>query len=376
MWSLADVLDRIARHVPLALLPPPERARVRAVAQRLPAALTDCLYLESWLQGADSRTDLIVRLDGRGRALLADPAPRALEGALRSHPVWQRVASFVRAWTSAAGGLEGPVESVWLEFDLPGTVETPVVPVPRLFVDFAPAAQADARGARSALAVLRLLLGPDAGARAADALRAGLAVLRAGASVPYLGFDLEDDSSGVRVCVRRLGDGLVPSLRAVGWPGDAADLDRRVLQPLARARGEGAASVSVLHLDVGGAVSGRIGLEYAFARASQWRGHLRETAFLDHVVARGWCRSAARDALLAWPGRTVELMPHETWHSHLVRRLSHLKLTYATGQPIGLKAYLCARFELLGAGTLLRGRPWLPSHLGPRVDPRQPGATE
>jgi hypothetical protein len=107
-------------------------------------------------------------------------------------------------------------------------------------------------------------------------------------------------------------------------------------------------------------VAPRLGIEYPFAREGQPRGRLVETGFLDALVGRGWCPPARRDALLRWPGRTVELLAHEVWHSRVTRHLNHVKVTYATGEPPEVKAYLCFFCELFPYGTLLGTRPWLP----------------
>lgn len=359
MGSLADTLGRLDAQLAEPLVPRAGLARVLEIARQLPARLTNYVYLELWLHDGSSRVDMIVRVDAAGRELLAGAARGALDERLLAQPGWRRAAAFARAWAAPGGPLERHVAGAWLEFDLAADAPgTPVVP--RVFVDFvrdsAAGLSVEARVAL-ALRALRPLLGADLDGPTAESLRACVERLPAGASLPYVGTAVSGGAPVVRVCVRGLGPELPGYLRAVGWPGDVDALVERLLEPLARAKGDPDGRVSILHLDLAPQVLPRIGLEHAFERLPQLQGRLAEGAFLGYLVERGWCDAAVRDGLLRWPGQSVAMLPHEIWHSRVVRRLNHVKLTYSTGGEVGVKAYLCAWHELLSGGTIVGTRP-------------------
>jgi hypothetical protein len=344
-WSVADVLDRLAPSADPALTGA-ARARLSAVAARLPAALTRVIYLESWIGQPRPRLDLIVKLEPRDRDALAQLV-RELD-----HPGWAHVASFARAWATPGSALDGGVRAAWLELDLdPRVAPDAALGAPRMFVDFTREAQRQTVDARLALAAEVLAtLGPAPEILAA--LRTCLERLPAGANLAYLGA-FAGDAPVVRACVVGLAGNLPAYLDAIGWPGAADALARRVLEPLARDQGE---PVGVLHLDLAPGVGPRIGLEYMFLRPGQPVGLRSADAFLDQLVARGWCTARNREALRAWPRRSVELLPHDIWHSRITRQINHVKLLYSPGAPVVAKAYLRATFDLLAGGTLLPGR--------------------
>jgi hypothetical protein len=375
MWSLAGTVERLSRRLPPALVPEPARARARRIAGRLPAALTDCVYFERWLGGGAARVDLIVRIDAdRAGSLVSGPA--ALDEALLAHPAWRAVADFIRAWTAPESPLSAQVEAIWLEFDLPAGDPDAETPIPRVFVDFARDTYAHAAPEARAHVVqeaLRPLVGEDFARGARARVRSSLERLDPGVVIPYVGLAPGGSETTLRLCVKGLRrHGVARALDALVWPGDTRELEALVLGPLGQGRDDGDRGVSVLHVDLVPDVAPRIGLEYAFARASQLEGRLEETAFLDHLVARGWCGAEVRGLLLVWPGRDVEMLPHDIWPTRVSRRLSHVKLTCAGRAAIEAKAYLCAVLEPMTGGTLIGSRPWTPS----TAPARQPGAIE
>jgi hypothetical protein len=379
-WSVADVLDRLAPPADDAMTGA-ARARLHALAACLPAALTRVVYLESWIGQLRPRLDLIVKIDPRDREALGDLVRFALGPELRGEPGWAHVASFAQAWAVPGSPLHDGLRAAWLEFDLdPRVAPDAALRSPRVFVDFTREAQCrpsvDAR-LDLAAEVLRALSGSPA-PRILESLRACLAHLPGGASLAYLGVLAGDGQPVVRACAVGLAGNLTAYLGAVGWPGDidgqgltptVSDagwrrgsidaLARSVLGPLARAQGEGAQPVGVLHLDLAPDIRPRIGLEYTFPRPGLSGGLRSADAFLHQLVARGWCTARNRESLRSWPRRSVELMPHDVWHSRVIRQIGHVKITYAPGEPVVAKAYLRATFDLLAGGTLLGGRPRL-----------------
>jgi hypothetical protein len=378
-WSVADVLDRLAPPADEALTGA-TRARLHELAARLPAALTRVIYLESWIGQPRPRLDLIVKIDPSDRDALADLVRFALGPELRAQPGWAQVASFARAWAVPGSLLHEDIRAAWLEFDLdPLIAPDAALRSPRVFVDFTREAQCrpsvEARLDLATEVVSALSRSPAPGIL--ESLRACLEHLPGGASLTYLGvFAGDGPLPVVRACVVGLAGNLAAYLGAVGWPGDldgrglpptvsAAEwrrgsidaLARRLLDPLARAQGEGAQPVGVLHLDLAPGVCPRIGLEYPFPRPGLPGGLRSADTFLHQLVARGWCTTRNRESLRWWPRRSVELMPHDVWHSRVTRQIGHVKITYAPGEPAVAKAYLRAAFDLLPGGTLLRGRP-------------------
>jgi hypothetical protein len=141
----------------------------------------------------------------------------------------------------------------------------------------------------------------------------------------------------VRVCIMGLPPAELPRyLRAVGWSGSLGAL-ADVTAPLGDA--------AIVHLDLGERVLPTIGLEYVFARPSQVRGRIVETALLDALVERGLCDPAKRAGLERWPGVSLARLPHELWRSLVLRRLNHVKVVYEEGRPLEAKAYLCVNHE-------------------------------
>jgi hypothetical protein len=357
---VADALDRLAPPADEAVAGA-ARARLHALAVQLPAALTRVVYLESWVGQLRPRLDLIVKIDPRDRDALADPAHSVLGPELRAQPGWAHVTRFARAWAAPGSLLHEAIRAIWLEFDLdPLIAPDAALRSPRVFVDFTREAQCrPSVAARLDLATeVVWALSRSRAPRTLDSLRACVEHLPGGASLTYLGvFAGDGQLPVVRACVVGLAGNLAAYLGAVGWPGDVDALARGLLGPLARAQGEGAQPVGVLHLDLAPGVCPRIGLEYTFPRPGLSGGLRSADAFLRQLVARGWCTARNRESLRSWPRRSVELMPHDVWHSRVTRQIGHVKLTYAPGEPVVAKAYLRAAFDLLAGGTLFRGRP-------------------
>ncbi len=360
-WSVADALDRLAPAADEAL-PGLARARVHALAAHLPAALTRVVYLESWIGQLRPRLDLIVKIERRDRDALAEHAGSVSRSTLPGSG-WAHVARFARTWADPSSLLHEAIAAAWLEFDLdPLVAPDEALRSPRIFVDFTREAQLwPSIEARLALAAE--VLGALAGVRSPQilaSLRACLERLPGGARLTYMGVFARDDRPPVvRLCVVGLAKGLAAYLGAVGWTGDAAVFERRLLGPLARAQGEGAQPVGILHLDLAPDVCPRIGLEYTFPRPGMSGGLRSVDAFFRQLVARGWCTAQSLGALSSWPRQFVELMAHDIWHSRVTRQIGHVKITYAPGEPVVAKAYLRAAYELLAGGTLLDGRPRL-----------------
>lgn len=357
-WSVADTLERL---VPPAdeVLGGEARARLQALAARLPAALTRVVYVEAWIGQPRPRLDLIVKIDPDERKALAELA-RSMHEATGAAD-WRHVERFALLWAAPEGPLHQALSAAWLELDLdPLRSPEEALRAPRIFVDFTREVLRDA-SVDTRLALAGEVLWALSGSRAPQtlaSLRSCLERLPQGASVAFLGvFPRDGELPIARLCVVGLDGRLTGYLDAIGWRGEADKLARRLLGPLARAQGDGAQPVGVLHLDLAPEVCPRLGLEYTFPRRRFLGGLRSPDTFLRQLVARGWCTPRSYQALRSWPRKSIELLPHDLWHSRVTRQLGHVKLTYTPGEPVVAKAYLRTRFELLADGTLLHGRP-------------------
>jgi hypothetical protein len=362
MFSLAGTIDHFVPRLPPALVGAASLAAVRGVARRLPAAITHWIDIECRLATDRPQVDLIVRVDPRGREILA------------AQP-WPRLTAFARTWADSASPVHRAVSATWLEFDIdrvgvPG--DAPASIRPRIFLDLA----RDAYAAPSATCRLQAIAGalvPFVGEPTPGWLRRGLERclhhLPPQAYLLYVGLPAQDRIRQVRLCILGLGEPrLAAYLRGVGWPGDIDDL-RQHLGRLAGAAGGDGMSVATLHLDLDDhdCVKPALGLEYALARRPQVRGAIRETAFLERLVACGVCDAGKRDALLQWPGCARETLPHALWPSIVMRRLSHVKIVYDPPRAGEAKAYLCGSHERRPALQRRSGDP-------PLVDRADPAA--
>lgn len=349
MHSVAHTIEQLAPRLPPALVAPAAGSRLRAVAASLPAALTSWIYLECRLRSDAPRVDLIVRVDQRGRDILAGNNPvLALDGALHSHPVWRDIGALGVEWSTPSSPMSAAVERIWLEFDIHEAgdpLAAPAMPAPGVFIELAREAYAQHRRderCRVALATLGNFLPEGMLADMTHTLRRCWELLPAGASIPYLGLFPARGSSAVRVSVAGLGDAdLMAYLRAVRWPGSHRRLTSAIglLTPPPRAPQP---RMAIVNLDVGPVLGTGVGIEYVLSHAAQLHGGLLETAFLEKLVERGLSSAAKRDALLDWPSASLQTMRHELWRSRASRRVNHVKLVCAGDGMPEVKAYLSA----------------------------------
>jgi hypothetical protein len=354
MTMLADVLQPLAGTIPSSLISPASLAAIAATVRELPGELTQHFGFECALGDATPTADFalaIVPQEGKSAKLDCEHLPAAY----LAHPVWDRLRQFSALWAEPGSPLHGNVRILWLEFDLRDTSPSEV-PVPSAF--FAPCqgiTRADVAGDGLSAAwmldpALRLLRGTPLPPTAARAVTACVAALPAGAHVFQVGLMLARPVDTVRLCVRGLEfSDLSEYLAAVGWPG-TWDEARSALAPFAAL-----ATRTALHLDVGSAVSPRLGLEcYLGApEGSDWSP--TATAFLDALADAGLCVPSKREGLLAWPGAqrvTADSSappPHVADRARLLgravfmryrRELNHVKVNFTPGRPLEAKAYL------------------------------------
>lgn len=345
VYSVADTLATVAAHVPRALVTEEAWRAVLQAASVLPAALASGVYLETRLAGERRAVDLIVRVDGPGRDLLAsrNPVVRLPRG-LREHPVWARVARLSAGVAEGGPAVLRHVDHLWLEFDLDPADGAEPVPVPSLFVAPDPCAAASLSvdewmALLDACAEVLLPGGLSGGMR--KRLRRAVAARPAGGSIPYLGFMLARPDGAVRVYLAGMGEAELPGcLARAGWPGEGDELAAALAAlgpPESRPR------VGMAHVDVDArGVLPRLGVEYTLDRRRQLRGEIAESAFLRHLAASGLCDGARIEGLWSWPGWQVRRLAHEIWESRMVRRVNCVKLVLGAGSAPETKGYLLA----------------------------------
>jgi hypothetical protein len=168
----------------------------------------------------------------------------------------------------------------------------------------------------------------------------------------------------LRVCVLGLEYGKAVSfLRRVGWPGDLAELDRRLAPLTANAE------TFILDLDVGDAVLPTLGLECFAGEDGDPDLVERWTSFLDPLVRAELCRPERRQALLGWP-LVVRESEASSWPRHLkeasefvgeevegilIRAVNHVKLGWAPGK-LQAKGYLRIQHSWRPARSVARLR--------------------
>jgi len=346
MHDLVGTLTAAAPALPPVLGGAQAQARLWAAAAQLPAALTDWIYVECRLLGPADRLDLIVRVERRGRDLLARmPLLCAGSPTRADEHAWSRIAGFARRWTEGDERMQA-LAGLWLEFDLKADARqpSPALPAPRLFFDYSGAHLRMAHPVGELAPCIWRPLRALFGSRPPRALVRGLddclRLLPASAFIPSIGVPTASSWDGLRLCVGGLRrEDLLRLLGALRWPGSVRALSR-LHRRIAMARARPDDGVDLLHLDLSPAVSPRIGIEYVPCRErapARRRDH--EARLLSALVSEGLCDSARREALLGWSGQTLSTLAHELWPSLAVRGINNLKIVFDGEAVVDRKAY-------------------------------------
>ncbi len=352
MHSVARTIEEIAPRLPPALVTREARARLVRVAESIPATLTNWVYLECRLREYEQRVDLIVRVDQRGRDILAGDNPVIrIVPSLRVDPVWRSVRALARAWSDPSSALFRAVERLWLEFDVHASCDSlraGELPAPGIFVELAREAYAQHRREDrldAALAALQPLAGRTIVPALARNLRRCWDLLPSGAVIPYMGVFPARGSGAVRLSVAGLSDANLHSyLRALRWPGSQHELTNAISAFLPPSRAP-QPRMAIVNIDVNEEIGAAVGIEYLLSHAAQLRGRILEAELLERLVRIGLCSPGKRDALYDWPSMSLRIMPHELWTSRVCRRVNHLKLSFTEHAQLEVKAYLAASHE-------------------------------
>jgi hypothetical protein len=331
-FTIADLLPRIEPHMSRALVLPEMWPSLRPLAALLPAGAVSSFGFECHLGTPAPRTDFGAGAYARAcRAVWAGEHPSAcFPDALRRHPSWARIEAFARAWNDPRTEISERIDQLWVEIDVDGP--PPDVPIPGVFVSFRKDGdEGPATRTAWALDAVERFSGTPAAPAIGEGLTRCFAAVPAGARVVFVGLLLSRPEAGVRLNIEGLSPAAVAAyLRTVGYPADVAQIER-VAADLATW-----ADRLVLTIDVGAALSPRVGFECFVSREQPWR---RSIAAL---VDRGHCTAAAGDALQDWPGHEAFQWPAEIGRYVLSRGISHIKVAFWPGPAarVEAKAYL------------------------------------
>ncbi len=363
---MADALDAYlslaAPHLSPRLISPEALSDLGRIARQLPAVSVS--GFECRLGRPESLADLGVRFlaaDGSRAVLAGAPdAAAGLEPSLFSHPVWQRLRHFAARWNEPGTLLHAEVGDVFLEFDVEGTPAP--VPIPSFFIEYGPGAQHPLDTLEEALA---LLWGEPLLPAVRERVVACLRALPPGGRVSAVGAMFSRRFDGVRLCLQGLTPATLPAyLARIGWPGESSEWEALL------ARGAGRVERMALSLDVGTTVLPRLGVEWHLAESLQEPDAVRWSALLTWLVAEGLCLPGKQAAIEAWLGHTHLRARPESLPAHLralgaslgpralpvfLRRINHVKLVLAPGQPPEAKVYLALIQRWLGQDAR-RGR--------------------
>ncbi|MCF2970436.1 2OG-Fe(II) oxygenase [Synechococcus sp. Nb3U1] len=357
-YPLSEHLQVIQPSVPVELLDAESWQGIQAIAQLLPASLTNFFGFECRLGIPEAAGDFLICLDAKeaGRNTLASAEYGA--SLLQSEPIWQRIHQLGQHWQSAGSLLSERVHNIWLEFDVErsGPVSTPL---PSCFIGSLPIYGNPVEGDEIHHWLLNepltLLRGEALPTSVQATVLRCLQALPIGAYVFQVGLMLARRNDWVRLCIRDIDpDQILTYLDTIGWPGSLAGLEQLLNQL------EPTVDRIDLDLDVEGSIGPKLGLECYLigqpARDPRW------SHFLDSLVALGLCLPQKREALLRYPGYVRERHYPETWphplqklsqllgpdcESVFYRGLHHIKVVYRGEQVLEAKAYLAVSQQVL-----------------------------
>jgi hypothetical protein len=334
--SLLGTIEQVSSALSPALVQPAAIARIGQVARGLPAALTNQVYFECRMADPGARVDLIIRVGRSGAGILAGRSRAAAVAAgLAATPSWRRLAAFARRWLDE-DWLRTSVDSLWLEFDLPGPDTPGALSSPRVFVALARGSLAGTAGAAGLLLRLAALLRLDGRSPPGALVTACIGHPAVRDRLRYVGVDPSSPEPSLRLCITSAAVGeLQEQLGLLGNPAGAG----RVPSCLAALHAPSLAMVA--NVDVTDRVVPGVGVELGLARSPQVSGRIGERDFLDRLVAVGLSSPDRARSLSTWPGHSVTVFGHELWPSLVLRRVNHIKLRLQEGQLSEAKVYLC-----------------------------------
>lgn len=358
--TLADTIQTaVAPYVPQPLIAPEHFPHIAAIAELMPASLTDFFGFESRLGDVQAQADFLFSVTAKTGAhemlggLAFPPLPPA---DVKANQVWERLRHLGTLWADPGSALHTKLKNLWLEFDIAGPCAR--LPLPNVFIG--PHAHLLQRQVSEPATctghphqwvthtAFPALFGQALPSPMAEYVLSCFDALPTGAYVFQMGAMLARPIEAIRLCVRGISPGdILTYLSQLGWTGDAQRL-RAILESLSTF----VARID-LDIDVGTRVEPKIGLEcYAPLQtpdASRWK------PLLDHLVAENLCLAEKSDALQAYTGIVDSYSHRHAWPRHFLnaeaflgsrvlstfmRYVHHIKITYQERQLLEAKAYL------------------------------------
>jgi hypothetical protein len=354
---ISQYLDFLRPTIPKDLISDASYSHIRNLASLVPGALAFSAFIfECRLGAREPAADVGVSLqkDNSGPEILSGKLPENdFDASLFSIPEWNRVRHFGKQWADPPSSLYGGIDDVWLEFDIsaPGARGADT---PSLF--FSPFFNyhhhnqdplSVEKGLRLLENIFLWVKGKSPGASVTQNWRKCLEMLPSLKQLFQVGLMLSrSDSDSLRMCIALDHGTFKRYLSNIHWPGDLAKLDP-VLNKLATLFER-----LYLHIDVGRAISGKIGIECKFPKRKGPSREPRWYPFLDYLVEKGLCLPSKRDGLLAFPGyqkTDINACPRPlqelagrlilSYSSFFVRTVYHVKLVYMETETWEAKGY-------------------------------------
>jgi hypothetical protein len=318
---------RAAAHLAPALASSTSTGRIERLAGLLPVALDECLCLEAGLGQRTLPIDfgLLCTRRSSGADILAGRSSVDLPDELLASHAWQTVRRFSREWTEPGSAVEAHITDIWIEFEM-GRAEPELAPTIFISAGIGRHQPDDVSWLRPVLESLDV---PAAGSLLRTLQQYRPLALQNGF---HLGVCCAPGTTTARLVFYGVTDD------ALAWLAGAGVAHIAPLRDIAR---ELRALTDIISIGITLEAAGDcdLTLECKFEETVRI-DKARCGRLLDRFEALGCCTPAQRDALLAWPGGSVERLAHRMLPATVLRKISHFELIRRTDATLDAKAYL------------------------------------
>jgi len=330
MYTMKQTLDQVKPYIPQAFLSDVALEKMGRIAGSFPANTSSYFGFEGLLHEAKAEGDYLFCIwenQGNRDVITGDNGSETIPEYFFKEKAWRDIRRFFEVWKDQEHIFYELVDRIWLEFDIDG--EVPEIPVPGFLfgMNKPPEKPIENRDdylntekymsiTMSALNIMAPFTVTPAFEKKIYDSFANLPISK----VFQVGIMLSRPIPAVRLCIKNLNKHqLVHYLKSLDWEGDFPLLER-TLDEL-----NDKVSQYTISMDVGEKVYPRIGLECYLEPhpkgAEAWQ------KFMDYLVENEMCLPEKSEALLQWPGQSVEKMKHELLPTVLFRLLHHIKIT-------------------------------------------------
>lgn len=320
--SLRQPVMRMASYLPPLLTSSESLQRIAKVADWFPAEISNTFCFECELTGNSSFADFAFSCtrDSAGVKILG----RNVDGI--DSTVWKNIGNLCRSVCEEDGS---NINHLWFEFDI-GNERS--IPIPCVFLAIRDHCTSNMELLIRIFEALNYPSSPQFLKLLARCFRSPAFRNKSF----EVGFMFSRQTDKARLVFFDIATDAVHSLEELGLTG-AGELKNL----LANLR-EIVKTIN-LAIDIGHTIASKIGLECQLGGKVQsdqpgWK------RLLDTLISMGCSTTEKRDAILSWPGSSVERFNHLLWPTPVVRKISHVKVVW---QPANLqaKAYLLTRYN-------------------------------